>query len=177
MRNFTKNRIVMFCLCMRKCKDAEKSRELKAKRRIAVVQKEESRIVKLDLVGIMKSGNDFYFIFEIKTDDVLSTTEISVENFNEYIKTLLAAYYPDFAQELSCKTIKRLLKDVSPQVAAKDMFESVQKISQILKRDSPIKRLIYKGPMLSEFWKEVGDTERKASKGCILFKISKKIIF
>ncbi|CAG5112445.1 Oidioi.mRNA.OKI2018_I69.chr2.g6661.t1.cds [Oikopleura dioica] len=66
--------------------------------------------------------------------------------------------------------IKKYLKHVTPKGSTNEMFESVQKISQILKRDSAIKELIYKGPMLNQFRKKVADAE-KAAEGCILFKI------
>lgn len=162
MGNCLNNRIQMAFLAFKKRKNVEKKN---------IFKKEESRIVKLDLVGIFKSDRGYYLIFEIKKDDVLSTAKVSIRNFKEYIKSLLSTCYPGSAEELACKMIKKYLKHVTPKGSTNEMFESVQKISQILKRDSAIKELIYKGPMLNQLRKKVEDAE-KAAEGCVLFKIS-----
>ena len=150
---------------------AVKKKKNVEKKKIKSLKKEESRIVKLDLVGIFKNDRGFYLIFQIKKDDVLSTAKVSVRNFKEYIKSLRASCNPGSAEAVCCEAIKNHLKNVAPKAPTNEMFESVQKISEILKRSSAIKELIYKGPMLNQLWKIVTDAE-EASEGCVLFRIS-----
>ena len=130
-------------------------------------KREESRIEKLDLFGISKNNNGYFLIFEIKKDDLLSTARISIGNLSSYIESIRRSCYPGSSEEQLCIAIIHHLKIISRKGRMDNVFESVQKISKILKTSSVIKELIRKGPMPNNF-------ERTAHEAnSLLFKIGR----
>ena len=130
--------------------------------------KEESRIEKLKLTGIMKNNRGYCFVFEFKKDDILSTALIPIKNVKEYIKSLRRISSQGSPEEGCCTAIEHHLKSVKPNKRTDKMFESVQRISQILNTRSVLKDIIYKGPMLECMKATASD---KDTTNCLLLKI------
>ena len=146
----------------------KKNMSLKKKVHTDTILREESRIENLKVIGIMRKNSGYCLVFEFVKDGIQSTAVVSRENLKDYIKCLRQLSSQESREEECCNAIKHHLKSVKPNGRTDKMFESVQRISQILNTSSAMKDIIYKGPMLKTVKNTASD---KDVKNCLLLKI------